>query len=292
MFPLDGVAATPFICNPDGSDGQQAFAYADATSPSRGNMVTDASGNVSYYLDPGNYNIHFADQKLYPRIKSFVRGFTSISVISAAEIATLNGDIADLVSAKWSTYAKSIPQQEPILSSAYTTLTTPDSVEIVTAGAQSYIGIWYRAIWQETVAGDARAAIFVESDQLKVPSVGNPVTQAAATTGGVNIDKPLSSFAGGLISAGAAGTSYGSDVTTGQAQAIANVNGQLAYDLAGTAYATSVLPMTEGGPCWIFMPFAIAGSAFTVSVRFKAATGGGFVRNRVLRVAMLPINFL
>lgn len=284
VIPIEGMSAIPYVCNQDGSDGPQAPAFVDTSSPDTILPVSDNLGRVAFYLDPGNYNIHFEDQNRPPRIKSFVRDFTSVSVISASEIATLNGYISDLDISQWHTYGLSIPGQDFIPSSAYSLLATADSLPSVNAtGTRNLIGVWYRAVWQESVAGAAKAAIFINNNQLVVPSNGGPVAQAAMKLAGTaaNFDTPLSSYPAGLITFLSSPTSYSGDVVTGQAQAIVNSNGNLSDNINNTSNQRP----NAGGPCWIVSPGA---GTFQISVRYLVTSGSGLVKNRVLRAASIP----
>lgn len=78
LLPVVGIAATPYIVNPDGSEGSQVTAYVDRTSlVSPTSLATDATGTISFWLDAGDYNVHMDDQQSPPRIQSYVRGFTA-----------------------------------------------------------------------------------------------------------------------------------------------------------------------------------------------------------------------
>lgn len=78
LIPLAGFAATPYVVDINGNEGGQANAYANRQgNTAASSMVTDASGTVSYWLDAGDYNIHFQDQQSPPRISNYIRGFTA-----------------------------------------------------------------------------------------------------------------------------------------------------------------------------------------------------------------------
>lgn len=149
---------------------------------------------------------------------------------------------------------------------AYGTLTTPDQVTGFVLPTDGLIVMAYQALWQESVAGAARAAIFVGATQLKAaPNSTNqssaPVPQEASTGSGsvFNDDLALASQSGGLASEQApSNVIYSGDVTTGQ---ILGLSG-------------------AGGPCYIF---AAAGT-YTVSVQFKSTSGSVTVKNRRLWV--------
>src|SRR5947209_6346937 len=105
--------------------------------------------------------------------------------------------------------ATNIAASQSVSNVAYTPLATADQVTGITLPTNGLLQVWYQATWQESVAGAARAAIFVGSNQaqIAVGSTGTVAThgQAAATNGsgtGINRDQILASFYGGLLSAG------------------------------------------------------------------------------------------
>src|SRR6266498_1163856 len=64
-------------------------------------------------------------------------------------------------------------------------LTTPDRVQNVNLQTDGLIAVAYQAIWDNTVASAARAAIFVGATQLKMAQVnGAPVVQEATGANG------------------------------------------------------------------------------------------------------------
>lgn len=157
---------------------------------------------------------------------------------------------------------------------AYGTLTTPDQVTGIVLPTDGLITVAYQATWQESVNAAASAALFVGANQL----VGAMVNAAAPSTGGVSvasigcgtaaIDKPLTTYAGGLLSSQGfvSATAYGPDVTTGQ--------------LLGQNILTPTVLIPAGGTVGIF---AAAGT-YTISVQFKSTSGSLTVKNRKLWV--------
>lgn len=167
-------------------------------------------------------------------------------------------------------------------STTYTTMATPDQVSGIVLSTNGLIAVWYQALWQESVVGAGRAAIFLGANQLQVQgkvgsSVGPQVTAAATGGGGsANVFVPLVSHSLGLASSsGTAG--YGADATTGQAIGYGGPNDAF-YELSnsGIYIGTGIL----GGPCYIR---ASAGT-YTVSVQFKASSGSVTVDDRTLWV--------
>lgn len=158
-----------------------------------------------------------------------------------------------------------IAQTESRSNVAFGTLTTPDQVAGIVLPTDGLIVVTYRATWQESVNNGAQAAIFVGATQLKTP---NPDTAAPGTvganinSGAANVDKPLQTFFGGLITGTSNTTAYTGDVTTGQTVGV-----------KGAA-------VNVGGPCYIE---ATAGT-YTISVQFLASSGSVTAKNRTLRV--------
>lgn len=161
---------------------------------------------------------------------------------------------------------------------AYGPMATPDQVLNVVLPAGGVIAVLYQAMWRETVVGDARAAIFLNGNQLKVQQGGGagPVTQAAVLGSVANQDQPLFTTPGGLMTA-SGNTASPADVTTGQAMGA--FSPFMVYELNGVPVSTNSLPMA-GGPCYIF---AAAGT-YVVSVQFKTTSGNVVVTNRRLHV--------
>jgi hypothetical protein len=151
-----------------------------------------------------------------------------------------------------------IATSEARANTVYGTLTTPDRVAGVVLPTDGLIAIAVQATWFESVAGAARAAIFLGANQLRVASAaGAAVVQEAQTGGTPSTAVPLHTFGGGLISENASGSS--SDVTTGQ--------------VAGASTGT-----TQNGICYAF---AAAGT-YDVTIQFKASSGSVTAVNRRL----------
>ena len=157
---------------------------------------------------------------------------------------------------------------------AYGTLTTPDSVSGVTLPTNGLLFIAYQATWKESVAGAARAAIFLGANQAKIPVLssvsGAPVEQETrlSTSGGANTYVTLFSYPNGLMSQEAPVNAYTGNVTTGQ------IIGR------GNNPDVTEEPYNHGGVCAVF---AAAGT-YTVSVQFKATSGTVTAKNRNLWV--------
>lgn len=153
---------------------------------------------------------------------------------------------------------------------AYGMMPTPDQVPGIVLPANGKIIVGYQATWQESVAGAAKAAIFLGTNQLK-RSNGNASPDVQETglggTGNLNVNVSLATGTQGLFSNppnGAAG--YTGDVTTGQ--------------LIGGTYQITAAAQQAGGSCEIFA----APGTYTISVQFKASSGTVTVSNRKLWV--------
>lgn len=100
LIGISGIAMTPYTINPDQTEGPQATAYAGRTGAVLAStLASDATGTVSYWLDAGDYNIHYDDPLTPPRITSRVRGFTApvidtnTLIIAAQNLIQFTGDL-------------------------------------------------------------------------------------------------------------------------------------------------------------------------------------------------------
>lgn len=176
--------------------------------------------------------------------------------------------------------AVNISASESRTNVAYGTLTTPDQVSGIVMPSNGLMAIWYQALWQESVAGAGRAAIFVGANQLQIQqdlSGTGPGTQAALTSaGGTAVNHPLFTSTIGLVSS-ANSASTGADATTGQI--VGGAGGvRLGTEIGGTQ--TTNISIAVGGPCWVF---AAAGT-YTISVQYKSSSGSVTASNRKLWV--------
>src|SRR5689334_701297 len=64
--------------------------------------------------------------------------------------------------------ATNIATSQSTSSTTYTTLGTPDQVQNIVMPTNGLIRVRYQATWQESVAGAARAAIFIGSNQAQI----------------------------------------------------------------------------------------------------------------------------
>jgi hypothetical protein len=178
-----------------------------------------------------------------------------------------------------------IPGTETRTNVAYGTLPTPDQVT-VTLPTDGHIFVAYQATWQESVAQAARAAIFIDANQLTVADMNSaaPLIQEAeiktrnADASGITIstagtDRPLATAPMGLASVGG-NTAYTGDVTTGQVVGVFGVMNTLSP--AGNYYNAA-----RFGVCG---PIFAAAGTHVVSVQFKASSGSVTVKNRKLWV--------
>jgi hypothetical protein len=169
----------------------------------------------------------------------------------------------------------------------------PDSVS-VTLPTDGLIFILYQALWQESVQGVARAAIFIGGTQLKVQAVTGvtraPVTSATLIGDGTARDKPLVTSPYGLttLTGFGSGATFSGDVTTGQTVGVFSAqipppapsspgNESNAIELNGSPGSGYNIPT---GICSVF---AAAGT-YAVSVQFLASSGTVTVKNRRLWV--------
>jgi microcystin-dependent protein len=92
MIPAAGVEITVNKVNGDGTSGGSATTYSARTGVGGGDTVTDAAGMLEIWLEPGDYDIHFVDPTVPPRIQSFTRAYTSMSAYDLALLQPLIGD--------------------------------------------------------------------------------------------------------------------------------------------------------------------------------------------------------
>lgn len=153
---------------------------------------------------------------------------------------------------------------------AYGTLGTPDQVAGIVLPANGLIAVMYQATWQESVAGAARAGLFLNSNQVTraVSSVAAPTAVETGTfdTTTPNTDCSLALGSSGLNSR--RGVAYTGDVSTGQLVGMWNA----------TDAPTANLVTAMFGAAYIF---AAAGT-YTISIQFKSTSGSVTAKNRKL----------
>lgn len=159
-----------------------------------------------------------------------------------------------------------IAAAESRTNTAYGTLTTPDQVTGVVLPTDGLIAVAYQALWDESVVGAARAAIFIGANQLKATSDNRSQAQEVGKgLGGAAAGLiPLATYPGGLVSASNA---YGG------ADPIP-ATGHVIGAGIGSGYPQ---------PWGICHLFAAAGT-YTVSVQFKATSGSVTAKGRKLWV--------
>lgn len=100
LVPVPGFGTTPISINPaDETETTQAPAYAGRTGATlASSLASDSSGTVSYWLEAGDYNIHFSDQQSPARIADYIRGFnaaiidTNSLIVGAQDLIQFTGD--------------------------------------------------------------------------------------------------------------------------------------------------------------------------------------------------------
>lgn len=162
-----------------------------------------------------------------------------------------------------------IATQESRTNTAYGTLTTPDQIDDLVLGEGELLFVLYHAIWKESVAGAASAALFLDGNQVKqtpaIATAAPSVQEAGMSATPSNVATVLGTHAGGLGSrplTGGGATAYSGDVTTGQI-----------LDLG-----PSVNSGFAGGLCIL----KAAAGTHDLSVRFKASSGSVTAESRSL----------
>lgn len=160
---------------------------------------------------------------------------------------------------------------------AYGTLATPDEVTVALP-ENGLLIVNYSAMWSQSVASAARAAIFIGTNQLKAyGGAGPPNAESARMTAGTAAFFLLSSHPIGLVSGTYSG--YAGDATTGQSGGLAKV---CYYEVGAEAYETGPATKVEsaaGGACEIR---GLPAGTYKVGVQFKASSGTVTAKNRAL----------
>jgi hypothetical protein len=149
---------------------------------------------------------------------------------------------------------KAVATEELRTSSTFGTLTTKDEVENVVLNEGAVLLVNYRALWKASVSGDALAAIFLNSNQLKV----NGLTSTSTAPTGTAFNR-LGTVPWGLRTM-ANSTAFS---TTGEAMILEPSAGVFAGGFA--------------------VIFAAAGT-YNVSIRFNSGSGTVTAKERLLQV--------
>lgn len=185
----------------------------------------------------------------------------------------------------WGT--NSVTTSQSRTNTAYGLLATADQISDVVVPASGLLVVDFWATWEQSVADAARAAIFLEGNQLKTPARlaaadGTPGAQAATHPASTGIESVLQSCPFGLIGHHL-GSDYAGNVTTGQARAFVPGAGGgtgSTFEIGATSFTTDTHPMSASGPCVI----EVDPGTYDISVQFKASAGSVTVKNRKLRV--------
>jgi hypothetical protein len=180
---------------------------------------------------------------------------------------------------------KIIATEESRTNTAFGTLTTADEIKGVVLPEGGQIIIGYQALWKESVAGTARAAIFLGANQLKAPRLQNTPgvseagTGATSTTGKYGVLGSMTLGLGGS-NLQAAGEDMGL-VTTGMPITGAGIP---CYALSGGAVLTEA-----GSVTWCKCAITAAAGTYDISVRFKSSSGTVTAKERKLWVETLGV---
>lgn len=155
----------------------------------------------------------------------------------------------------------SVSATETTVSAAYTLLATPDRVSGVVLPSNGWLIVRYQATWKESDISTAKAAIFLNGNQLQAVALPSPVVAETNTSPIVTADKfavlmTSINSSKGLISTSPS-VDYTGNVTTGQILAL------------GAA------------------EIAAAAGTYDVSIRFKTSAGTVTVKNRQLWVSTI-----
>jgi hypothetical protein len=158
---------------------------------------------------------------------------------------------ASLAESKLTWYTpKVIATEESRTNTAFGTLTTADEIKSVVLPENGLLLIRFTALVKSSVEGNGRVALFLGTNQLKLPGVTVPVVSEVSTSG--------TNFS--TIAPGPAGL----------------------VRLNGTSYVTTGMTLSDsgGGVCEV----EAAAGTYNVSVQYKAASGSVTAKERKLYV--------
>lgn len=201
------------------------------------------------------------------------------------------GALDDVLAAAGGNFGSSvISTEQSRTNAAYGLLGTADEVPNVVVEKDGLLFVSFMAIWKSSVKAAGRAALFIGSNQLKIPriSTGTFQTQAAATFSATAGNwEAVTSGPFGLISSDGAG-SFGAMPTTGVAVTagfgtVTEGEGgtRLTYEVNGEyTVAPSNSYMPPGG---LIVIEGLAEGEYDVSVQWKSASGSITAKERRLR---------
>lgn len=266
-LPLSGVDVVPYLINDDGTEqttAATAHAFRVGNPFALAGTQTNNEGVVDYFLDVGNYNIHYSDPN--HRIPDYVRQFTAITAESLTDISTILDSVDFLLANQVAGDYVSRTVAVPITSASYVIV---DSIpNVVIENPTDLIAVWYQANWTFGGIIGGAAAIFIDNNQLRVPMFNSSQTQAAAHLGFSNPEY-ITSTAHGLM-----GISNGpyNDITAPFAQSISATAQAHASSTAQELNGSQVKAgqgQIHGGPCFI----EAAPGSHIISVRYKSSVG-------------------
>lgn len=162
--------------------------------------------------------------------------------VNAAAASITNANIKDMRPKKRGKLNIATSESTSATSYAYNNLATPDRITQVVVPADALLLIAYQAIWNNTVASNGRAAIFIGANQIKGGiGTGAPTVMEATSASSTDDDVLTSALGGfGLESGGGAGAA--TEVTTGQALGIngSRAGGFITVFAAAGTYDVSV----------------------------------------------------
>jgi hypothetical protein len=164
-----------------------------------------------------------------------------------------------------------VPAAETRTNSAYGSMPTPDVVRGIEVPSDGLLFIAYRAQWRETVAGAARAAIFVGSSQLQnlLESSGYSAQEGRTNNSSANLWGLLVSHGVGL---------NGNAISSPTPLAIPTTGASLGIDQGPLGASTS---RVYGGGV---IAVEVAAGRYDVGVQFRATSGSVTAQDRALRV--------
>jgi hypothetical protein len=177
-----------------------------------------------------------------------------------------------------------IPAEQSRTNTSYGLLGTPDRVSgLVLPNDDDLIFIAYEALWKCAVGANGRAAIFINSNQLKVQTVigssrAEPIVNEARPGGGADIYQTLVSAPFGLANL-LAPINTSSHVATGQALAIIDDSVSALLETMVEGNTVDLGPGASGGICVVK---GLPAGEYEVSVQYRATSGSVTAKERAL----------
>jgi len=250
----------------------------------KSNPFTSSNGDISFFVEPGSYDVVIADESLPPAYTTRTVRFDAIPAIDGVLSQTIDDgsivddDISDSAAVQYTKvdYTGIVKvcensSEETTTSTSYTDLASLDVVEGIVLPEDGLIFVAYRGRMKNSGASQSYAALFLNSNQVVIAksTVGTLAPQEASASNAYY--NPITTTTYGLVTI--------SEVP-GTDTADPSGNGTI----VGGRYNTTSSFGKEGG---ITVIEADAGT-YDVSVKYKVSGNTGYFKSRKLWVWTQP----